>query len=132
MQRVIREYYVAIIEPDPVLRELYAKHVTAPGVVAVTFAALQGFLGDIVAIKPSTILLNPLGQSGVVHRDIAKLRAILPATSIITISHQLDEIHLQRLMEAGVTGHINRSLTTSRNIALVLHELLEALETKSY
>jgi CheY-like chemotaxis protein len=90
----------------------------------VTCGSLPEMLEHLQVNMPDIIVVNPSYDIEQGLRFIGLLKQQYPGLPLITIGQSILESHLDAMMKAGVSFHINRQFTQPRDILLAIEEVL--------
>ncbi len=113
-----------IAEPEPTACAIYKRHMTDANMQVVDCDGLQSLMRQIVSVKPDVVILNPTPDIGLSIRAIKKIKQQFPKLPVITISENLQESHLDAIMNTGVSFHLNRQLSRPKDLLVALEQIL--------
>lgn len=120
----VYEKLVLVAEPNKTLAEIYTRHFEKAGFLAHACSKLEGVKNDIKEFDPKLLLLSIDLEKGKFLPLIKEIFYISPRIRIITASMGNVETDMNKIISAGVSGHINKSITRPVDVAmLALHVL---------
>jgi DNA-binding NtrC family response regulator len=116
-----------IIDPEAEISTLYSRHLENAGVVSAIFHSFNdSTFAHIIEHHPHVLIINQelLNTGG--FMSLERLRSLHPEMVLITVGEHVTEEVMDRLMELGVSCHINRVYTKPEDISVTVLELLGA------
>ncbi len=124
-QGVIKGIRAAIVESEPEVVALYARHLTEAGVEASVFFDLRDAIDFATQQKPQAVLV---GISLLTDKDYLLLEALRedhPSMVLVTMGDDLlEEYDIDKLMALGVSCHINRQFSSPKDVSTTVKQLL--------
>ncbi len=110
-----------VVEPIMELAALYSKYLQEQQLVVQVCASANELLQAASQARLDILVYNL--EVGV--ETLTQLKQKNPALIIITLSDDPSDQRLDALMKLGVSGHINRKVTTPKDIGLLVGQLLQ-------
>jgi DNA-binding NarL/FixJ family response regulator len=114
-------YSAVIFEPKYELAQLYAKYLSLQN-LQVRICLVENDLKTLVLTTQPDMLVYNIDKG---YEILKYFKHQNPAIILITIADDLGETELDRLMELGISGHVNRSVTPPRDIGTLAGQLLQ-------
>jgi DNA-binding NarL/FixJ family response regulator len=113
---------VAVIEQDPVEREyLLALVAGAPGVtLSGAYGGLAAALPELEKDPPDMVIADLEGANGLAATWLKQLHTALPHTSVLILSTEKDRDHLFQVLEAGVSGWLQKPCTADQILRAIV------------
>jgi hypothetical protein len=115
---------VLLAEPEAETLAVYARHLTRAQLSVNVCMELSLVLRQIREVKPHLLIINPMPDLAPAINLLRQVAETYPGLPIITIGLAIPDPYLDRLMAAGVTLHINRTLTRPPDIAIAARQIL--------
>lgn len=115
---------VLLVEPEAESCAVYSRQLQGVNMNVITCGSLEDMLGSIEQQVPDIVIVNPTANVNKGIRFVSLLKANYPQMPVITIARSMLDEHLDAMMKAGVSFHINRQLTQPRDILLAVEQLL--------
>lgn len=116
---------VLFVGVDDVLHRIYCLHFVEQG-YEVYRSSIDAARPKIQEAEPHVVFINidthALQEAMV--REITKLAQLFPHIPIVSLARGLDAEVLKRLMRAGITSHVDRTLTTPRDLVIITENIL--------
>lgn len=112
----------AVVEPNPEARALFSSSLGAVHIEVQQFESIAELLEalsaphefEVIVVNPEQHLVSQLTQ----------IKIAVPHIPVITISKMMPETQLDGIMKAGVAMHINRDLTTPRDLLIAIEQVV--------
>lgn len=115
---------ILLAEPEAEACSIYKRHLQDAHMQVVDCDGLNDLLRQIMAVKPDAVVLNPTPDIGLAIRAVKKIKQEFPKLPVITVSENLQENHLDAIMNTGVSIHLNRQLSRPRDLLVALEQIL--------
>jgi DNA-binding NtrC family response regulator len=115
---------VAIVDNDPELLSLYARHLADMGLEPVPFFDVEEAVGFVFEQKPEAIMLDASLISEKRLPLLKELRDEHPSLILVTIGAHASEYDIDQLMMLGASCHINKQFSSPKDVSVTLVELL--------
>lgn len=115
---------VLLVEPESESCAIYSRQFEGVNMNVITCGTLPEMLLKFRDENPDIVIVNPTRDIPQAVRFVALLKNENPAVPVITIGHTIREDHLDAMMRAGVSFHINRQFTQPRDILLAVEQVL--------
>ena len=115
---------VLLVEPEAESCALYSRQFQGVNMNVITCGTLPEMMVRLEDQVPDIIIVNPSYDIEQGIRFVSLLKNNHPALPVITIGQAIPEAHLDAIMRAGVSFHINRQFTQPRDILLAIEQVL--------
>ncbi len=115
---------VLLVEPETEACAIYSRQLQGVNMNVLTCGTLSDMLGRVRAESPDIVIVNPTGNIAQGIKFVTLLKTNFPVIPVITIGKSIRESHLDAIMKAGVSFHINRQFTQPRDILLAVEQAL--------
>lgn len=115
---------VLLVEPEAEACALYSKQFQGVNMNVISCGTLSEMLEHLEGTEPDIVIVNPTADIKQGIRFVSLLKRQYPNLPVITIGQSILETHLDAIMKAGVSFHINRQFTQPRDILIAVEEVL--------
>lgn len=115
---------VLLAEPEPEAYAIYSRNLVAAQVQVISCTSLSTLIRQIALTRPDVVVLNPTPDIGQSVRVMKQIKREFPKLPVITICDNLQESHLDAIMNTGVSFHLNRQLSRPRDLLVALEQTL--------
>ncbi len=113
---------VLVVAHEPQLFALYVRHLE-PEFKVFGSSDPQLLVTDIRRHVPDIVLLN-IDAPTLGVPAVQKVTRMFPLLKVVTTSLSADEAIMREVMNAGVSGHINRTLTRPQDVVVMVKQAL--------
>ncbi len=115
---------VLLVEPEAESCAIYSRQFEGVHMNVITCGRFDEMISRVQEDSPDIIIVNPSHDISKGIRFVTLLKNQHPAIPVITIGQSILETHLDAIMKAGVSFHINRQFTQPRDILLAVEQVL--------
>jgi CheY-like chemotaxis protein len=115
---------VLLAEPEPTACAIYSRHMQDAHMQVVQCDALSNLISQVETLNPDILVINPNPDIGQTIRLMAKLKKQFPSLPIISMGESIRESHLDAIMNAGVSFHLNRQFSRPRDLLVAMEQIL--------
>jgi len=115
---------VLLVEPEAEACAVYTRQFQGVNMNVITCGTVDEMLARVKEDVPDVVIVNPTYDIAQGVQLVTMLKQNHPKIPVITIGQSILEAHLDAMMKAGVSFHINRQFTQPRDILLALEQIL--------
>ena len=122
MQSTVDKIHRALLyEPKFELAGLYFKYLSSPELEVQICSNLENLERVSVEFRPHLLIYNIEGG----YTRLKNLKSLNPSVLLITLAEDIGDAQLSDLMALGASAHINRKVTSPKDVGILARQLLQ-------